>query len=114
MVAAGAGIVQAICKAGWGGREPAGAFPNHTIERMTVHHTAALLDTVHARFIPNKVLALLEPGSEDSALLEGRIPLLATKTMVAGKATAYVCENFACQRPVNEAAALDEVLSETR
>ncbi len=37
--------MQAICTAAWGGREPAGAFTNHTIERMTVHHTAALLDT---------------------------------------------------------------------
>jgi len=32
-------------------------------------------------------------------LLEGR-------TMIDGKATAYVCQNFACQMPVTEAEAL--------
>lgn len=36
---AGAGAVQAICKAAWGGREPSGTLTSHTIERMTVHHT---------------------------------------------------------------------------
>ena len=41
---ADAGVVQAICKSAWGGREPSGALTSHTIERMTVHHTAALLD----------------------------------------------------------------------
>ena len=45
IVSTGAGIVQAICKSAWGGREPSGALTNHTIERMTVHHTAALLDS---------------------------------------------------------------------
>lgn len=44
IVPSGADAVQAICKPAWGGREAAGAFTLHTIERMTVHHTAALLD----------------------------------------------------------------------
>jgi hypothetical protein len=43
VVASGATSLQAICKQGWGGREAAGSFTTHTIERMTVHHTAALL-----------------------------------------------------------------------
>lgn len=38
-LATGAGAIQAICKAAWGGREPFGTLTSHTIERMTVHHT---------------------------------------------------------------------------
>lgn len=38
-LATGAEVVQAICKAAWGGREPSGALTSHRIERMTVHHT---------------------------------------------------------------------------
>ena len=41
----GTGVVQAICKSAWGGREPSGALTSHTIQRMTVHDTAALLDS---------------------------------------------------------------------
>ncbi len=43
--ATGTGAVQAICKSAWGGREPSGTLTAHTIARMTVHHTAAFLDT---------------------------------------------------------------------
>lgn len=36
-------LVAVICKEAWGIGEPAGEFEEHTIERMTVHHTAAVL-----------------------------------------------------------------------
>ena len=45
IVLTGSGDLQAICKTAWGGREAAGGFTTHAVERMTVHHTAALLDT---------------------------------------------------------------------
>ncbi len=73
--------------------------------------TRRLLATVHGRFLPNRVLALLDPDMDDRKALQARIPLLAGKTMLSGKATAYVCENFACQRPVDDTAALDAILS---
>ena len=50
-----------------------------------------------APFDPNAVVAF--GPSED-------VPLLAGKTRVDGKATLYVCERFACQAPVNDAAAV--------
>jgi uncharacterized protein YyaL (SSP411 family) len=31
------------------------------------------------------------------------IPLLQERSKINGKATAYVCENFACQQPVADA-----------
>ncbi len=37
--------IQAICVAGWGGEPPQGEFVAHAIERLTIHHTASLLET---------------------------------------------------------------------
>lgn len=40
-----AAAVSALCREAWGALPAAGEFRTHTIERMTVHHTAALLET---------------------------------------------------------------------
>ena len=37
-------------------------------------------------------------------------PILATMKPLDGKATAYVCENFACQLPVTEVEAFRKLL----
>jgi uncharacterized protein YyaL (SSP411 family) len=66
--------------------------------------TQALLETVHSRYLPNKVLVVAGPDQVDG--LSQRIPLLAGRTRIDGKATAYVCENYACQLPVTDSAAL--------
>ncbi|MEA2399119.1 MAG: uncharacterized protein QOK25_2675, partial [Thermoleophilaceae bacterium] len=57
---------------------------------------------VRARFRPHLVLA---GGEEDG------VPLLADRTPVDGRAAAYVCERFACQRPVTEPAELEALLA---
>jgi uncharacterized protein len=57
--------------------------------------TAALLDEVRRRYLPNVVLAA-GPGGRSP------IPLLAGRTAVDGKPAAYVCEHFSCRRPVTE------------
>jgi uncharacterized protein YyaL (SSP411 family) len=57
--------------------------------------------TVRSRFRPHIVLAGGEP--DGVPLLEGREP-------VDGHAAAYVCEHFACQRPVTEPAELETLL----
>ena len=55
-----------------------------------------------APFQPNTVVAI--GPSED-------VPLLAGKGLVDGKPAVYVCERFACRKPVTEPEALAEVLS---
>ncbi|MFL5820984.1 MAG: thioredoxin domain-containing protein [Solirubrobacteraceae bacterium] len=52
---------------------------------------------VRAEFRPHLVLA----GARDPAQADG-VPLLAGRTPVDGRAAAYVCQNFACQRPVTQ------------
>nr|MBA3763874.1 thioredoxin domain-containing protein [Chthoniobacterales bacterium] len=71
--------------------------------------TRALLREVHAHFAPDKVL-LLADDSENSAFLEENLEALRGMKRIDGKATAYVCENFACQEPVNDPVALRRAL----
>ena len=61
--------------------------------------TQALLRALHAHFIPNKVVALIDPAGPDAPDAEQRIPLLKGKKMISGKATAYLCKEFACGAP---------------
>ena len=72
--------------------------------------TQRFLEIIHSRFIPNKVLALVEPDGAASRAAVERIPLLSGRTMISGEATAYVCENYACERPVTDEAALKKIL----
>ena len=60
--------------------------------------TAALLTQIYNHYLPNRVLMLRPLAMSDSEALGW--PLLADRTRLEGKATAYVCQNYACQRPV--------------
>jgi uncharacterized protein YyaL (SSP411 family) len=65
--------------------------------------TQALLAVLRRRFLPNAVWALRESSlsESDAAAIT---PLLARREAVGGRATAYVCEHFACRRPVTDPA----------
>jgi uncharacterized protein YyaL (SSP411 family) len=64
--------------------------------------TQELVKVVHQHWIPDGVLAW---GDSENALLAGR-------PTVDGAPAAYVCENFACQRPVTEPVLLARALAE--
>jgi uncharacterized protein len=64
--------------------------------------TAALEHVVRSKFRPHIVLAGGEPDG---------VPLMEGRTPVDGRAAAYVCEQFACKRPVTEPAELEALLS---
>jgi uncharacterized protein YyaL (SSP411 family) len=61
----------------------------------------ALARVVRDTFRPHLVLA----GGEADG-----VPLLEGRTPIEGRAAAYVCQNFACRRPVTEPAELEDLL----
>jgi uncharacterized protein YyaL (SSP411 family) len=69
------------------------------VGRPEASDTGALLARVWGTYQPNRVLAAADPGD---AAAQGEVPLLADRPALGGRATAYVCEHFVCQRPVTE------------
>lgn len=61
---------------------------------------------VHRAYLPNAVFVLSTDADADSE----PIPLLKGRQIIDAKATAYVCENFVCQRPVTDVADLRALL----
>lgn len=61
---------------------------------------------------PRRSLLAVNPGAAESSWLQRRSPALAAMTMLEGRATAYLCENFTCQAPVTLAAELRKLLIE--
>lgn len=72
--------------------------------------TKAMQLAVAKLFLPNKVM-LLADGSTLPPSLAEKLSGLAYMTEQGGKATAYVCENFACQQPTTSVQALLEMLA---
>jgi uncharacterized protein YyaL (SSP411 family) len=69
--------------------------------------TKDLLETVYSDYLPNKVVAGLSPGDDEAG---GLIPLLAQRPAREGKATAYVCVQYACQTPTTDSEELSRQL----
>ncbi|MEO6874736.1 MAG: thioredoxin domain-containing protein [Opitutaceae bacterium] len=69
----------------------------------------ALAAVLHESLSPRRVVLALTTEA-DRGWLASRAPWLAEMFPVGGKATAYVCENFACQAPVMDATALRKLL----
>jgi uncharacterized protein YyaL (SSP411 family) len=57
-----------------------------------------LLEVLHSRFLPNHVVLLVD-GEVARRTLAGYLPVVENMTALAGKATAYVCENYTCKLP---------------
>jgi uncharacterized protein YyaL (SSP411 family) len=69
--------------------------------------TRALLAVAFRRYRPGRVVAV--SATPESSV----VPLLRGRSRLDGRATAYVCRGFACQRPVTDAAALAGQLEES-
>ena len=74
-----------------------------------------LIATVRSTYLPNRVVALLDPDDPRRSEIIAAVPLLAEKTQVGKRTTVYVCRDFVCKKPVTDAAELAKVLrAETR
>jgi uncharacterized protein YyaL (SSP411 family) len=62
--------------------------------------TQAMLAAVRKPFLPNKVLVFRPDGNPDA--IAKLSPYTKTQASQGGKATAYVCRNFACELPTTE------------
>jgi hypothetical protein len=65
----------------------------------------ALIDVARSGYRSNQVIAVGAPDRSSA------IPLLLDRPQIDHQATAYVCQNFACQRPTVEPSVLSEQLS---
>ena len=70
--------------------------------------TEALLAETRRGFKPNQIVAMMPSDVENR---EMSLPLFDSRVMINGRATAYVCRNYACDLPVNDADALAAQLS---
>lgn len=79
--------------------------------RLAAADTRALLQTVHERFIPNKLLVLAD-GAAGQRTLATYNRAYEDFKRIGGKATAYVCANYVCQQPTTDPVALARLLTE--
>jgi uncharacterized protein len=68
----------------------------------------AMVHAVRRRFLPRQVLLMNSPG--EARVLHAVAPALRAQAPVGGRATAYLCENFACKAPVTDAGSLEALL----
>ncbi len=75
--------------------------------------TQRLLAEVWPRYLPRRALALIDGASRP--FYNARVPLVADfPEQDLTSATAYVCENFVCQMPTSDPAALVKLLTPTK
>ncbi|MGE5416121.1 MAG: thioredoxin domain-containing protein [Acidobacteriota bacterium] len=88
-----------------------GIFPSREIVlvgKEKSKDTQQMLKTVNVSYLPNTVTILVTKIDEE---LDEDEPF-GEYTSIDGKATAYVCENFACQAPVTDLAELQRMLQQ--
>jgi uncharacterized protein YyaL (SSP411 family) len=72
--------------------------------------TKQMITLVRSKFLPNAVVLLHDRNAAGPAI-ERIVPFVKNQTIIDGKTTAYVCENYVCNRPVNSINELETMLS---
>jgi len=71
-----------------------------------------MLKLIRSKFLPNAVVLLHEPDKADSTLYN-TVPFIKNQTPIEGKATAYICENYVCKKPVNNIGEFENLIAGT-
>ncbi|MHC4156522.1 MAG: hypothetical protein ACYST6_16610 [Planctomycetota bacterium] len=74
--------------------------------------TKEMLKLLHRRFLPRAVILFHATGDAGKSI-EKQVPFLEGQVAIDGKATAYVCENYVCGKPVNSVRELKALLDAT-
>lgn len=72
--------------------------------------TKQMLKLIRSRFSPNAVVMLHEQDKANSPIYK-IVPFIENQTAIDGKATAYVCEDYVCKRPVNSIREFEALLT---
>jgi len=78
--------------------------------KLNSSDTQAMLRVAFQKFIPNKIL-LLADGGKGQDFLGSHLDFIRDVEPMDGKATAFVCENYACQLPTTETNQLSSLLT---
>ncbi|MDD4736280.1 MAG: thioredoxin domain-containing protein [Kiritimatiellae bacterium] len=71
--------------------------------------TQAMLREIHGRFMPDTVVMVVHGGAEQAFFSE-QVEFMKNIAPRNGRATAYVCENFACRLPTNDVKEMERLL----
>lgn len=71
--------------------------------------TKALIEEVHRRFLPHKVM-LLHSGEEDGGRIGRLAPFIKEMKAVDDRPTFYLCQDFVCHKPVTDPASVANML----
>ena len=72
--------------------------------------TKKMLQLIHEKYLPNVIVLLHEVNKDNSALYD-IVPFVKNQAVIDGKATAYVCENYTCNKPVNNIAEFEKLIA---
>jgi hypothetical protein len=72
--------------------------------------TRKMVEALRTRFIPNKV-TVFRPSEVESPHIDRLADYVKHQVSLDGKATAYVCTNFACKEPTTEAGKMLELIN---
>lgn len=75
------------------------------------HDTRSLLVPLRKSFLPNKVV-ILRPNHPEPTDIETLAPFVQSYPVIDNRATAYVCTNFTCSRPTNDAQRMMDLLTQ--
>ncbi len=67
------------------------------------------VQTIRARFLPNKVMAVSE---QDDAADAALIPLVRGRSLVRGAPAVYLCQDSSCRAPITESTELEKALGQ--
>jgi uncharacterized protein YyaL (SSP411 family) len=79
--------------------------------RPDADDTRSMLKMVHHSFLPDSLVIVADGGQGQAFFGERLQALITIHPLENGKATAYVCQNFACQMPTTDPAVLQDLLA---